>query len=318
MKKVPICLLIDDGCPCISVYYTHAKSRFTADGRPILKDVPNDFLDDFCSVTERFGIKGKLSVVPMPGCLGEISKGIPGYPAEDIRQWLETVRSRVVPNFSLSPEMLTHAAFWDLTKEAPGDQNETDWSQRQTRQTLTPYITRALAILKEAGLNITGISSPWRFGADVQREYELALSDAMEAVFGQKDVWYALHGGDKIPGYCPRVVSGEGGKRLVHFRCTVSDLLWKTIDCPDTSPEYISAIADQLITADGKEGAILRSLEQDQCIVFLTHWQSMFSNGTRTGLRALELAASRIREHLSDKVEWIRTEDLMKRLLEKQ
>lgn len=311
MKKVPICLRIDDGAPCISVYYTHAKSPFTADGRPILKDVPNDFLDDFCDVTQRLGLKGKLSVVPMPGGLGDISKGLPGYPAEDILQWLETVRSRVTPNFSLSPEMLTHAAYWDLSKEAPGDLNENDWSQTQTRQTLTPYITRALEILKAAELNITGVSSPWRFGADVQREYELALSDAMEAVFGKKDVWYALGGGDKLPGYSPKVITGEDGKRLVHFRSTVSDLLWKTMDSPDTSPEYISSIADQLITADGKSGAILRSLEQDKCIVFLTHWQSMFSNGTRTGLRALELAGERIREHLSDRVEWMTVEQIM-------
>ena len=316
MKKVPISLLIDDGAPGISVYYTHAKSLFTADGRPVLKDVPNDFLEDFCDVTEQLGIKGKLSVMPMPGGLGDVANGIPGYPPEQIQSWLETVRRRVTPNFSLSPEMLTHAGFWDLEKERIGDLNESDWSQLQTRQTLTPYITRALEILKTAKLDITGISSPWSFGSKVQREYELALSDAMESVFGKKDVWYALHSGDKVPGYRPQVIEGEDGKRLVWFRCSVSDLLWKTIDCPDTSPAYISSIADQLITADGKSGAVIQALEADSYVILLTHWQSMFSNGTRTGLRALELAAQRIREHLSDKVEWITTEALMKQILE--
>lgn len=316
MKKVPISLLIDDGAPGISVYYTHAKSLFTSDGRPILKDVPNDFLEDFCNVTERFGIKGKLSVVPMPGGLGDVATGIPGYPQEQIRCWLETVRRRVTPNFSLSPEMLTHAGFWDLQKESIGDLNESDWSQLQTRQTLTPYITRALEILKAAELDITGVSSPWSFGSKVQREYELALSDAMEAVFGKKDVWYALHSGDKTPGYRPQAVEGEDGKRLVWFRCSVGDLLWKTIDCPDTSSSYISTIADQLITADGKSGAVIQALEEDSYVIMLTHWQSMFSNGTRTGLRALELAAQRIREHLANKVEWITPEALMKEILD--
>lgn len=315
MTKTPISLMIDDGAPGISVYYTHAKSPFTEDGRPICKDVPNDFLEDFCDVTEAFGIKGKLSVVPMPGGLGEISRELPGYPREDTEHWLETVRSRVRPNFSLSPEMLTHAAFWDLSKEAPGNTDENTWSQTQTRQTLTPYITRALEILKAANLDITGVSSPWRFGVEVQREYELALSDAMEAVFGKRDVWYALHGGPSVPGYRPQVVSGEDGKRMVWFRYVIGDRFWQTINTPNTSGDYISSVADQLITEDGTDGLVIRALNEGSHVILLTHWQSLYSNGTRSGLRALELAARRIQTHLSDKVEWLRTEDLMQRIL---
>lgn len=316
MQKVPMSLLIDDGAPGISVYYTHAKSLFTEDGRPLEKSIPNDFLDDFCDVTERFGIKGKLSVVPMPGGIGDVARGLEGYPIEDTRQWLDTLRKRVCPNFSLSPEMLTHAGYWDLEKEVIGDTNESDWSQAQTRQTLTPYITRALKILKAAGLDITGVSSPWRFGAQVQREYELALSDAMEEVFGKQDVWYALHSAPKVPGYKPQAVKGEKEKRMVWFSCTVSDKLWQTINCPDTSPEYISRIADELITEDGKAGAFINALEEGSQIIFLTHWQSLYSNGTRSGLRALELAAARVEKHLKAKVEWIKTEDLMRKILE--
>lgn len=315
MTKTPISLMIDDGAPGISVYYTHAKSPFTEDGRPICKDIPNDFLEDFCNVTERFGIKGKLSVVPMPGGLGDVAHGISGYPKEQTEQWLDTVRTRVRPSFSLSPEMLTHAAFWDLTREAPGGTDENTWSQTQTRQTLTPYITRALEILKAADLDITGVSSPWRFGAEVRREYELALSDAMETVFGKRDVWYALHGGPRVAGYRPQAVMGEDGKRMVWFRYVIGDRLWKTMNTPDTSDAYISSVADQLITADGTGGEIIQALNDGSQVIFLTHWQSLYSNGTRTGLRALELAAQRIRTHLSDKVEWIRTEDLMHRIL---
>ena len=88
------------------------------------------------------------------------------------------------------------------------------------------------------------------------------------------------------------------------------------MDSPDTSAEYISSIADQLITADGREGAIVRSAQQDEHIILLTHWQSMFSNGTRTGLRALELVAERIETHLSNQVQWTRVEDLMRQVLE--
>ena len=34
--KTPISLIIDDPAPIISVYHEHARSRTTADGRPII------------------------------------------------------------------------------------------------------------------------------------------------------------------------------------------------------------------------------------------------------------------------------------------
>lgn len=280
------------------------------------REIPNDFLFDFCRVTQQYGLKGKLSVVPMPGGLGEISKGLPGFPQEQITQWLDTVRREVSPNFSLCPEMLTHANFWDLEKGQLGDCKETEWSQTQSRESLTAYITRALEILKEAELPISGVSSPWRFGAQVQKDYELAISDAMANVFGKTDAWYALHGAAKQAGYRPKVVLNENGRRLVWFSSTVRDLLWQTIHTPEDSPEYISRVADDLITADGTGGAILDALNQGSYLIILTHWQSMFSNGTRSGLRALELVAQRMQQHLSDRVEWMKTEDLMQKVLD--
>ena len=67
MKKIPISLIIDDPAPRVFVYYEHADNRFTRDGRPLLDNVPNSFLIDFCDVIERYGIRGKYSVVPVPG-----------------------------------------------------------------------------------------------------------------------------------------------------------------------------------------------------------------------------------------------------------
>ena len=73
--------------------------------------------------------------------------------------------------------------------------------------------------------------------------------------------------------------------------------------------------APALITEDGKGGALIKALEEGSQLIFLTHWQSLYSNGTRSGLRALELAAARIEKHLKDKVQWIKTEDLMRKIL---
>ena len=73
--KLPLSLIIDDPAPRVFVYYEHAVTRTTADGRPLLSEVPNAFLDDFCGAAERFGLRGKFSVVPMPGGRGDIVNG---------------------------------------------------------------------------------------------------------------------------------------------------------------------------------------------------------------------------------------------------
>ena len=52
MKKLPISLIIDDPAPRVFVYYEHASSRILPDGRPLVNEVPNQFLLDFCDVIE--------------------------------------------------------------------------------------------------------------------------------------------------------------------------------------------------------------------------------------------------------------------------
>lgn len=69
---VPLSLVIDDCAPRVHVYYEHATKRITADGRPLVDEIPNSFLLDFCNVMEAYGIRGKFSIVPMPGGRGDI------------------------------------------------------------------------------------------------------------------------------------------------------------------------------------------------------------------------------------------------------
>ena len=67
MKKIPISLIIDDPSPVVSGYHAHHDTGFTRDGRPILEYVPNELFFTFCEIVRRHGLKGKFSVVPMPG-----------------------------------------------------------------------------------------------------------------------------------------------------------------------------------------------------------------------------------------------------------
>ncbi len=311
MKKVPVSLIIDDPAPIISVFHEHAPSPNTKDGRPIIPTFPNSRLFEFCDIIERHGIKGKFSVVPMPGNKGDIINGLEGVSREELDEWLNTVKERVVPQFTIGPEMLTHNWAVNLADGSAYDLNEHEWSQTQDRTTLTPYIAKALSILKDAGFEAIGVTSPWKFGIQVEDEYQISISQAVYKVTGSKNAWFFLRNRRNEPNAKPWVALEEGDRTLVSIPQTVKDVFWQTIDCPDTNQSYVNRIADEVITADGKAGEFVQVLETGGYPILCTHWQSLMSNGLGTGLRALDEVARRINEHYSHRVQWMDFKQIM-------
>ena len=308
-QKVPVCLLVDDSCPLIHVYWFHkkpvdGKGPFTNDGRLLEKEVPNSFLNRFCEVVSRHNIAGKISIVPAPGGVGDLVAGIPGYDKALITEWLNTARDRLSDRFDFSPEMLTHNRALDLKTGLWSEENEAMWSQKQDRTVLTPYIKHCLNLLKSAGINASGITSPWNFGTKVEEEYVEAMITAQREVYRHKLSWYFLHTLDDQPEKKPWIAKKKGKYTLVSIASNMPDHFWNTIDSLRTDTDYIQSIADKYITADGKEGSILKVLKAGGWPVFVTHWQSLYSNGLETGLMALNEVGKRMNSHLKDKVEW--------------
>lgn len=310
--KIPVSLIVDDPAPIISVYYEHANSRTTSDGRPLIPTYPNEMLYRFCDIVEKHGIKGKYSVIPMPGNKGDIVNGLEGVSREDLDEWINTVKARLVPYFSICPEMLTHHKAVDLATGGALSMNERDWASTQDRTTLTPYISRALAILKDAGFSPIGVTSPWDFGIEVEDEYEAAISRAVADTCGSNEAWFFLRQLRNVPKARPWVALSEEGRTLVAIPGTLKDCNWRTINCPDTSDEYVCRAADEILTEDGKSGEFVRVLESGGYPIMLMHWQGLMSNGLGTGLRILDEVARRINLHYSDKVEWMSFEEIMR------
>jgi hypothetical protein len=307
--KIPICLLVDDSSPLIHVYYFHkklvdGKGPFTKDGRLLVKEVPNSFLDKFCDVVTTNKIAGKISIVPSPGGVGDIVNGIPGYDYSLIKEWLNTVNSRLSDRFDFSPEMLTHNHALDLETGKYSEENEAEWSKKQDRTVLIPYIIYCLDLLRKAGIDATGVTSPWNFGKFVEDDYREAILEAQREVYNRKLSWYFLDTLDNQPTKKPWIALKKGSYTLVSIASNMPDHFWDTIDSPKTDNEYVQSIADKYITADGKEGSLINVLNAGGWPVFVTHWQSLYSNGLETGLRALDEVGRRIQLHLGDKVEW--------------
>ena len=306
----PIALLIDDPSPLIHVFRehwrdVHHKEPVTEDGRPLLEVIPNDFLDRFCDVMERWGIKGKFSIVPSPAGKGDVVHGIEGFDPALTHAWMETAKRRLSPLCDFCPEGITHNLALNLETGEYFDEGETQWSQHQTQSTLTPYLSHQFSLLKQAGIDCTGITSPWVFGIEVEDEFIAAIVAAQKQVFDRDFSWYFLHMLWDNPETRPWIAYQEGGVTLVAIAASVKDWWWDTINSPRTDSAWIESVTDKMLTSDGTSGQIVDALNAGGWPIILTHWQSLWSNGLETGLAVLDELGRRVIENLSDRVRWM-------------
>lgn len=305
---VPISLIVDDSCPLVHVFAhhwrdVHHRPLVTPDGRAMPLWIPNEFLDRYCDVVDEWGMAGKFSIVPAPAGLGNIVEGIAGHPPELTRQWLDTARLRLGERWDFCSEGITHNLAVDLATGEMLPESENAWSQHQDRTTLTPYLVRQLELVREAGMDATGVTSPWVFGIQVEPEYVASIVAAQRAVYGREFSWYFLHMLHERPEIRPWVACRDGGATLVSIPANTRDEWWATLDSARTDAAFIQEIADRLLTRDGRGGAVRRVLEAGGWPVLLTHWQSLFSYGLETGLAVLAEVGCRVRA-LGDEVQW--------------
>lgn len=308
--QVPISVIIDDGCPIVHLYRyhlpdAHNEEPLTGDGVRLVDEIPTSFLGEFCDVTERHGIAGKFSIVPMPAGRGDVVRGIDGHAIEETREWIQTARSRLSPRFDFCPEMLTHDFAVNLDDGSMLPETELEWSRRQDVRALTPYITTALQLLKDTGIEATGVTSPWIFADQVEAEYQQAIIAAQQAVWGRRLSWYFLHAFADRPGTRPYIARADGDGVLVSIVANIDDYFWASLYRSQGDPDAIAVeIADHYLTDDGRDGEILRVLDAGGWPTIVTHWQCLYGNGSQAGLRALDLLGERIGRLLRDRVRW--------------
>ena len=309
-RSVPLTLIIDDGVPCINVYWWHAAARQKTDkpvqksGEPVQRNVPIEFADEVAEVLRQWDIKGKFSVLPYPAGLGSIAVGLEGYPKSDLDRWLDIVRRDIAPRMDITPEILTHARTLDLATHTLLEENEREWSTHQSEETLTPYISAALRILNEVRLHANGVTSPWDFGSKVEPEYQRAIIAAQRDVNHRNRTWYFLHSSEETS-FQSRIIERKGDGWLVSLVAQCPDVFWETADVIESGDVYVSSLADKLMTADGERGRAADLFRAGVPVVMLTHWQSLFSNGRKTGLRALNEVARRIKAAWGSRAQWV-------------
>ena len=301
LDRLPMALIVDGPMPCVNPLY-YFRFQVTKNPKPDhLKTIPVSMMEQFAELVVSHGVRGVFTVVPYPAGIGSIAKGLPGYPDAELERWLDIVRTHLLEGFDIHPEVLTHTNALDLETYKMRDVSEHDWMGEQNEATLTDYFVEAMSILKSVGLPCDGITQPCYFKGD-EDAYARAILNAEKSVNDRKHVNYFLDVFQTHPfatPYC-RHVDADADEYVVSVP-GLFDGLWPANDGETDSDK----MADFFLTADGKSGHLAKMLADRRPLVFSTHWQSLYGNGSLAGLLGLKTIIERIERNV-DGVEWMK------------
>lgn len=305
---LPVSLVVDDGVPCINpLYYFYLQVPM--DRHEVHEPcIPLDLIEQFAEVAQRHAIRGKFTVLPYPAGLGTILEGWDGCDRQEIARWLDVARSEIAPQFDITPEILTHTLALDLSTHTLIPQAaEHIWMADRTQTELTEYMRTAVDLLRQANFAPTGITQPCYFNGD-RDAYAQAVLASLRPANQDPDGTVVFYFVDFLPEDPPLppppvvVLDRDKGEAVVSILCNANDYFWNT--------QYAAGVnatqaADKFITADGQAGRLVDLIRGDAWAVMVTHWQSLYSNGSRQGLAGLDEVASRLARTYGPRLLWM-------------
>ena len=223
--RLPISLIVDDGACINPAYWLHPE-------REHVHLIPNRFTNAFAVLCGKYGVKGKFSVMPMPSGLGRIDQQLSYVPPAHLAGFLQIVRDKIMPAFDITPELLTHQAAYDLPTGRFRHLFEDEWVQQASVEEITEYLLLAFRILKNAGLNATGVTSPWSTGIDNEKTYAEAIGRAYYRFSRRRFAWYFLHCLGQAQPRWPWVTwhDRQKGLTVVTVPALTDDVFWSAQD----------------------------------------------------------------------------------------
>jgi hypothetical protein len=301
---IPASLIVDDPAPCINPFYYFRLQVDREGWERHEQRIPLDFLEQFARVCQSHGMRGKFSVLPYPAGLGSILDGWDGCDKGELAAWLDLARAAIAPDFDITPEILTHTLALDLKTGALLPQPEHDWMAERSLPELIEYLGAGLAILKQAGFAPTGITQPCYFNGS-RDDYARAVLAAMRGIGGPPVTFYFIDGYFDPPPLPPLPVAlldRERGEAVVSIIADCNDYFWPTQRITNAPAEQV---VDALIAADGRGGRLGELAAAGEWLLFVCHWQTLYSDGSRAGLRALDAAAARLARAHGSRLVWM-------------
>ena len=320
-NRVPVSLIIDDSTCLVNMAHFGIPQfaevfpdQYKQDWRSLPREIPDSFVREFGEWCLENGVKGKYSIVPYPACTGWVSRFIPGWTKKELEESLKLVREIIVPNWDIHPEMVSHTRVIDLKTgqpfpfATPAYMENWEWSQEKSVDELAEYQAYALSILKEAGLNCEGLTTPGGYGS--RNKNNLALS-AMEAL---RDVYGAI-----IPHYFRDVITEKGisvAPQVLHSsgtegpdpKCVVS-IIGCTGDWFGGWDGLVQGSADKFITEDLSSGRMVEVIDSGEPAIMVCHWPGIYYNGDKIGFNILKGIKRRL-DRKYDNLVWMKLSEI--------
>lgn len=322
--RVPVGLIIDDSTclvnlnrfamPQFARAHGGKNKTYDRDWKSWPVEIPDSFVRKFGEWCAEHGVKGKYSIVPYPACVGRLDRQIPGWSQEELERSIELVRSLMMPNWDIHPEMVTHTRIIDLKTGHPYPDFSTkfmenwDWTTGRSADEIAAYQAYALEILKNIGLPCEGITTPGGYGNRARPQLAQASFEAVRSVFKAE-----------IPHYF-RDLHSEGTESVAPIVQNVRDLdtddpkcVVHTLGCTgdwtggwdNVEPDGV----DKFITADLKSGRMVDVIARGEPAMMVCHWTGIHWNGEERGFKVFQEVVKRLQARF-DNLHWMKLSEL--------
>ncbi|MDH7568659.1 MAG: hypothetical protein QHJ73_03630 [Armatimonadota bacterium] len=302
--RVPVSLIIDDSTCLVNMahfgipqFHQTYPDRYLQPWKTLPREIPDTFVRQFGEWCREHGIKGKYSIVPYPACVGWIDRFLPGWSKEELDASLELVRTLMVPDWDIHPEMISHTRAIDLKTGRPCEESgprymENSWGEGRSLDEFTAYIAYALQILKNVGLPCEGITTPGGFGNAALAELAEGTLQACRSIYGTQVPHYFRHVFTDERSVAPRVEYARGLDGP-NPECVVS-IIGCTGDWFGGWDGLSPGSPDRFITEDLKGGRLPEVIAREEPAILVCHWPGIYFNGQEIGFSIFKEVVRRL------------------------
>ena len=319
--RVPVSLIIDDSTCLVNLNrfaipqfaVAMDTGRYSHDWRKMPLEIPDSFVRKFGEWCGEQGVKGKYSVVPYPACVGRLDREIPGWTRKELTDSIELVRTLMMPNWDIHPEMVTHTRVIDIKtghpypNYGPNWMENWRWTDGKSVDELTEYMVYALKILKNIGLPCEGITTPGGFANRVLPELAQATLQSCRDVFQAEIPHYFRHLYTDDRSVAPRVEYATG-LDSDDPRCVVS-IIGCTGDWTGGWDCSNRGQLDRFITPDLESGRMVDVIERGEPAIIVCHWTGIHFNGEEVGFRIFQEVVRRLHARY-DHLVWMKNSEI--------
>ncbi|HLB73906.1 MAG TPA: twin-arginine translocation signal domain-containing protein [Sedimentisphaerales bacterium] len=319
-NRVPISFIIDDSTCLVNLAYFGIPqfaevwpNNYKQDWRKLPREIPDSFVRKFGEWCREHGVKGKYSIVPHPGCVGRLDRGLPGWSRKELDDSIRLVRELMMPDWDIHPEMVTHTRVIDTKTGHPYPEwsekfmENWGWSQDKSAEVLTDYMSYALQILKNVGLDCEGITTPGGFGGQNRDNLAKATLESCRDVFKAEIPHYFrdLFTDDHSVAPLVQYASGLEGDDP---KCVVS-IIGCTGDWFGGWDGLEPGSVDNFITEDLKGGRLPQVIDKGEPAILVCHWPGIYFNGEEVGFNIFKEVVRRVHSRY-DNLIWMKQSEI--------